>query len=583
MLQSVGPQVLNGWNAFNAAITGGSVPLSDCDFFSVNVIGTWVGTLKWMGSLDNVNWFDMALQNANGAVTPAVSLTSTGTDKNGNYFASAGSGLLYVRVVASAWTSGTAYVYTAKHRGTYVSSQDFWDTAMPFTRDAVFAIDASRSSVGETVVVNAGSGGTALNATLGSTGSADSNDPLLLPWTGENYVYVPGVAGSYIRGGASTSTINTTGDLEVVTRFALDDWAQPTTGGAAGVVSKAEIVGQRSWWIRVGNNGTIFSWTADGTTVIAATTVTLPVFTAGSTWWLKHTLDVDDSAGNRVHSVWYAPDQVDEPTSWTLAATNTVVGVTSIFAGTDIIAFGTSTMASQQSSGKYKRLIIRHSIGGAKVFDLNLGTEVASGAQTTVTDSVAGSTLAITRSTAGRKCVAVTRPVWLFGTDDYMEVADNALLNMDASQSFTVVAVVRQWATPASFGRYVDKKVIGANGWSLESSGTTAFAWAGVNDGTTLVTRSGLSAITAGTMTTTGMVVDRTSQTLSSISNATLSASITVSTVGPIGTTTSMRVGAVGDASATGFQDFELLAVAVFRRALTATEIATINTYYGTA
>ena len=44
-----------------------------------------------------------------------------------------------------------------------------------------------------------------------------------------------------------------------------------------------------------------------------------------------------------------------------------------------------------------------------------------------------------------------------------------------------------------------------------------------------------------------------------------------------------MRIGADGGASAASFQDFELLAVAVFRRALSATEIASINTYYGTA
>jgi len=43
-----------------------------------------------------------------------------------------------------------------------------------------------------------------------------------------------------------------------------------------------------------------------------------------------------------------------------------------------------------------------------------------------------------------------------------------------------------------------------------------------------------------------------------------------------------MRIGASALAVAS-LQDFELLAVAIFRRALTATEIASINTYYGTA
>ena len=53
-------------------------------------------------------------------------------------------------------------------------------------------------------------------------------------------------------------------------------------------------------------------------------------------------------------------------------------------------------------------------------------------------------------------------------------------------------------------------------------------------------------------------------------------------TPGTLVNTSVMRIGADGGAGGQ-YQDFELLAVAVFRRALSATEIAAINTYYGTA
>ena len=576
MLQSVGPQVLNGWNAFNAAITGGSVPLSDCDFFSVNVSGTWVGTLKWMASLDNVNWFDMALQNANGAVTPAVSLTSTGTDKNGNYFASAGSGLLYVRVVTSAWTSGTAYVYTAKHRGTYVSSQDFWDTAMPFTRDAVFAIDASRSSVGETVVVNAGSGGAVLNATLGSTGSADSNDPLLLPWTGTNYLYCPGAATNYASAPDSPA-LDITGDIEIVVRVAMDDWT-PT---ADQVVAGKWQVGQYSWHFRVSSTGQfkiLVSSDGIGTADLQTTGVPSPALVNGSSYWIRARYTLS----NRTLVVGYSLDAGQaEPSVYDNTVTSAGGASVSVFSGTSILEIGSVEGGSALLlAGKFYRAIVRNGIGGTTVFDANFTTGITSGAQTTFTESSSNAaTVTINRGTAGRKSVAVTRPVWLFGTDDYMEVADNALLNMDASQSFTVLAVVRQWATSAGLFRpWVSKQnsTSTTQGWSLAgNSGEQAFTLytrdASTGSNSTAVTIPvGEAAVVAGVR--------------SGTSHKTFSGTTVTDATLVARDTANAEVLRIGKAITGGqVAEGELLAVAVFRRALTATEIATINTYYGTA
>ena len=578
MLQSVGPQVLNGWNAFNAAITGGSVPLSDCDFFSVNVSGTWVGTLKWMASLDNVNWFDMALQNANGAVTPAVSLTSTGTDKNGNYFASAGSGLLYVRVVTSAWTSGTAYVYTAKHRGTYVSSQDFWDTAMPFTRDAVFAIDASRSSVGETVVVNAGSGGAVLNATLGSTGSADSNDPLLLPWTGTNYLYCPGAATNYASAPDSPA-LDITGDIEIVVRVAMDDWT-PT---ADQVVAGKWQVGQYSWHFRVSSTGQfkiLVSSDGIGTADLQTTGVPSPALVNGSSYWIRARYTLS----NRTLVVGYSLDAGQaEPSVYDNTVTSAGGASVSVFSGTSILEIGSVEGGSALLlAGKFYRAIVRNGIGGTTVFDANFTTGITSGAQTTFTESSSNAaTVTINRSTAGRKSVAVTRPVWLFGTDDYMEVADNALLNMDASQSFTVLVVSRMW-TAFTFQVLASKKDdnLVTAGYALRQSSISRAEML-IADGTTGISNSVGVDTTSGALSAAAAIRNVGADNQTTYSNATASTPTADTTNGILTNTTPFRVGRYGVAGLNA--DFELLAVAVFRRALSATEIASINTYYGTA
>jgi hypothetical protein len=185
----------------------------------------------------------------------------------------------------------------------------------------------------------------------------------------------------------------------------------------------------------------------------------------------------------------------------------------------------------------------------------------------------------INRSAAGRKSVAVTRNVYLFGTDDYMEVADNALLNMDASQSFTVLAVVRQWATPANFGRYMSKA--SGNGWQILANGTALRGYLTITDGTTSSTPLPAGLMTSGTLTALAGVVNTSDTTVKTYTSNVMSNTANI-TPGTLANTSVMRIGADGGAGGS-FQDFELLAVAVFRRALSATEIATINTYYGTA
>ena len=566
MLHSAGSQVLNGWNAFSAATTGGSVPLSDCDFFSVNLTGTWVGTMKWMGSLDNVNWFDIALQNANGAVTPAVSLTSTGTDKNGNYFASAGSGLLYVRVVTSAWTSGTAYVYTTKHRGTYVSGQDFWDTAMPFTRDAVFAIDASRSSVGETVVVNAGSGGTVLNATLGSTGGADSNDPLLLPWTGTNYLYTTGVAGN----NASAPLIaayDITGAIEMVGRCS----GLPTSDGY--LFLKGSSYATRAYSAVLRPTGALAFWSRDSALAVKDlnSSAVLPYGATTRFWWK---ITADPVSGNV--NFYHAADASTEPSVWTPLGTTQ----NAVFAGS---AFTTNTdtlLVSNVLESSVYRAIVRNGIGGTTAFDANFTTGITSGAQTTFTESSSNAaTVTINRGTTGRKAVAVTRPVWLLGTDDYMEVANNALVNFDGSQDFTVLVIARTWNTPASYTYYMTKQTplspTGNKGWDIRNN-----VWPNVGgamgDGSAVgnfnqFPSAGTTASPSSLMT---LGMTRSGTATNAFFNNTFGATNTNSY--DTTNTTLLRIGS-------GSLDTELLAVAVFRRALTATEIATINTYYGTA
>ena len=327
-------------------------------------------------------------------------------------------------------------------------------------KSATFFIDAANAKTGDAYAFNQGTGGFALDARYGSSlaiGAADTNDPLLLPWTGETYVYLPGSASNTI---ACTAPVGTAS-------FA----AYPTGGGAA----------------------------TTGAAVAGAFTLQ----TTGS--WTR--VDILDVGPTVIASF--------------VAANSTSTGYTDAFA----VAW------------------------------------------------------TVNRSTAGRKSVAVTRPVWLLGTDDYMEVADNALINFDGSQDFTVLVIARTWNTPTSYTYYMTKQTslspTGNKGWDIRNN-----VWpnlgAAIGDGSAAGNFNqfppATNAASSSSLMTLGM--KRSGTATNAFFNNTFGATNTNSY--DTTNTALLRVGS-------GSTDTELLAAAVFRRALSDTEIATINTYYGTA
>jgi hypothetical protein len=428
-----------------------------------------------------------------------------------------------------------------------------------------------------TVAPNLGTGGAVLDAVYGSSAATE---PLLLGHTGENYLYLPGVAGNY----ASTpdaAALDITGDIDIRVRVALDDWTPP---GTSALISKYASAGNISWRIVLLNTGVVrFTFTTDGTTLVNKDSTVVTGFTDGTAYWLKVTVDVDNGAAGYDVKFWWAADAAAEPGAWTqLGTTVTTATATSIFASTAMLEVGTSINGTASPiAGKVYRAIVRDGIGGTTVFDADFTSGITSGAQTTFTESSSNAaTVTINRSTAGRKACAVVRPVWLLGTDDFFEVADNALLDFGAGDDFTVVAVVRQWGTPTNNGVYVNKRdaVAPNTGYRFQSSGTSLAVGAGLDDGPNFVSAL-TSAVSAGTVVSVGLVVDRSAQTVRSFANSTLSSTASVSAVGSLENSFPFRIGAIQ--GGVNHQDFECLAVAVFRRALTAAELSTIATYYG--
>lgn len=418
-------------------------------------------------------------------------------------------------------------------------------------------------------ITNLGTGGSVLDGQSGSTTGADSNDPKWLSWSGSNYVYLPGVSGNYLSV-PDAAALDITGDIDIRVYVAMDDW---TPSSAQILLSKWGTASTNfSYRLGINTDGRpYFQWSVTGAAALTSFSTVAPTITDGSALWIRVTLDVDNGAVGNTTTFYTSSDG----STWTaLGTTVTTAGVTSIYSGAAalLLGAGDSSGTTANTAGKIYRAQVYAGISGTKVLDVDTSS-VTAGSATSFT-ALTAQTVTVARSATGRKSVAVTAPCWLFGTDDYMTVADNDLLDFDASSSCTIVTVVRQWANTSV------QSLTGKKAGSAAEAGWMLFTESGehkirVADATNTQTATG-TATTATVQVVSG-VINRSAQTATVYVNGTAGSSTSTSAVGSLVNTNATTVGVL---SGFFYIDGELLATAVFRRALSATEISSIGTYY---
>jgi hypothetical protein len=117
------------------------------------------------------------------------------------------------------------------------------------------------------------------------------------------------------------------------------------------------------------------------------------------------------------------------------------------------------------------------------------------------------------------------------------------------------------------------------DGFYISQDTTTSSVNVGAMDSSTVGAARTVST-TFGSLSNIAGVWNRSGNTLTGYINGTATATTSIASVGAISNTNVMRIGARGDAVPSRYNDFEVIAAAVFRRALTATEISTITNYY---
>jgi hypothetical protein len=257
-------------------------------------------------------------------------------------------------------------------------------TALNLLRGAEFFIDAGRAVNAEQAALNQGTGGSALNARYGTGTGVDASDPLLLPHTGTNHLYLPGVNGNYVSI-PDNPLLALTGNIEVVMRVALNDWTPTASQYLVG-----KWVGAKYSWsilVNITSGVFIFSWMPDaassssGTGGISVNTAPPTGLVDGTTVWLRCKFNVS----NRQFSVEWAADSPTEPSSWgTVAATSTGAS-TSIFQTSAPLEIGSvDNGATSPLNGKVYRAILRNGFAGPTVVDVDFTTGLTSGNQVSV-------------------------------------------------------------------------------------------------------------------------------------------------------------------------------------------------------
>lgn len=249
--------------------------------------------------------------------------------------------------------NGTIHRVVVKNgvAGTTVFDADF-EAATPF----VSAFTESALGAPVYVVSSTATSSTANYSYIGPEG-------LVQPGSGDNRASTP-----------DSAALDITGDIDIIARVRYPYAAAPS-GQQAIIVDKFATAGQRSYSFSLGSNGQLLlEWSTNGTDTPFFYDNVGAGLTAGTAYWLRVTLDVDNGSGQNVCTFYKADDSDTVPSSWTTINTRTGAGTTSIFAGTQDLRIGSRASGSVMMMGTVKRAIIKNGIGGTTVFDADFTT-----------------------------------------------------------------------------------------------------------------------------------------------------------------------------------------------------------------
>lgn len=436
--------------------------------------------------------------------------------------------------------------------------------------DAVFWIDAADGQPTDQYARNRGTAGSILNAIYGANTTVGTDEPLLLNGA-DRYLYTSAVSGNNATA-PNTAVLRCSTDFEIIFRVAADDW---TPAATQALVSKFTVANQ-GYEVFLNTAGTLALIMRIAAADVTATSTVAPTISDGQAMWLR----VTRVSSTGIVSFYTAPDQDNVPTAWTLLGATVASTTGAVTTGSTSFVVGERPDNTRSAAAKFWRVIIRNAVDAVNPVN---GADFDFSANTSQSSFVAtGGTVTINRSATGRKSVAyMGRPLWLFGTDDYMTVADNDNLDMVAASSFTVMAVLRPHNVAVGSAQVIVSKqntLDGSAGWRL-ANGTAATTTFAIYD-TGAVTTTGANK-TASALAVVAGVRSVTADTLQAYLGGAASNATTDTTTATLANAIALRIGSTGGGAS--FLDAEVLAVMIWRRALTATEVSQVSAFYASS
>jgi hypothetical protein len=388
-------------------------------------------------------------------------------------------------------------------------------------------------------------------------------------------MYLPGINLNY----ASTpdsAALDILGDIDLRIKLALDDWTPATE---AIILGKS---GPDTYVLNIQPTGILrFQWINAANTFFFSDSTVATGVADGTTKWIRATLDVDNGASGNTVTFFTSDDGI----TWTQLGSPVVkAGTTDIRNNAGALYVGGYTASGTLTvRGKFFRAQVLNGINGTVAFDANFENSITSLNQASFTESSTnGATVTINRSGSTFRSAGVIDAGYLYpGATNTFGNSTTDFLNFGATQSFTLFFAARQWATPTSFGSYINKKENATNvgsGYRMGAYGTGLQTFGTIADGTNANPDRFAAVYTAGTLLNTYGIADRAAQTWVITQNSNSSTTASLTGFGAISSPFSLRLGVQTNGS--GFQDFELVGAAVFRTVLTAKNISDINNYF---
>jgi hypothetical protein len=382
-----------------------------------------------------------------------------------------------------------------------------------------------------------------------------------------NYLYLPGVAGNYAST-PDTAAVSITGDIDIRAKIAMDDWTPATSQT---IIGKWSGSSNNSYALNIEPTGGVMKlyWSTTGSNTLTAASTIGNSIVDGTTKWVRATLDVDNGASG--YSVQFFTS--DDGLTWTqFGSTVTVAGVTSIFDGNNTLQVG-EIVNVNSFRGKIFRAQVLNGINGTVAFDANFESSITSLLQTTFTESSTnGATVTINRSGSTFRSAGVIDAGYLYpGATNTFSNSTTNFLDFGASDSFTVVGILRSWSGGTGFRNILSKNSPATTlrpGYSIYTNNDSIIT-AGVISDPANRTYSNTLTLISGAITNVNLIRNTSADTLTLSTAVPVTDTTTTSLESP---TNSFLVG--------GNNDMEFVAGAIFRTALTATQIRQISNYF---